>query len=993
MAITLVGAEKVTEAESGSVLDPSCPKPAGTAEGDFVLLVASANNDANTLELPAGFTEAYNGTVPNSAVGATHLAVGWKIAGASEASAYTVTLGGLDGYALSCSTFTGVDSESPVAVSFTFATESSSTVIPDVPSVNVPAAGDMMITLASVARGAGYSEMDFDDYYAPPSGVTEFIDVNYGAGTNYSGHALGYEEATAAGASGARTWTHLDNDDGGLAGALVLSRDTGAEALLTGSAEIEAFAGGVLGDPEPINHVESVTGVGNGTGTISLTYPASMAPGHLAIAAISADDGSKPVSVPAGFTSITQPYGMLMEETIRKVAGQVAGDISSSYAAQVYAGGRTGATFLAIPVFNGQQILWQDAAGTVPSGADDPVMRLDDISGLGHHAIQPSGTASFTLRTDGTDWWIDVAESDDRPIFPVGAISGNATTLVIGYDQTVSSRSVLMSNASSSSGFLFVSLDGSSSSTMYSEVTFDAIRTDTGGNMADYSPLPGDRDDNYTLYQTSEIITFQGVEFTATWTEDSTGVYMLGYSAGGWATGGKFYGLAIVDGDGFQQGVPRGDGSLAFTPDVGYRIIDGTEGSSADFNHDAVEEATAAISLFKLVDVESGPFDADFIQLSETGDGSTTLDDDRVVPSISTITDGAVVVHIITNGQATTGHTPPAGINEIVDISDGTGEDGTSLAIGWKDYREAGVQPSQTWEIETENITPYRSYAIALKPLFEPVSLFKSNVTAAVTTSASLSLAYRLSGSAEADSEATGSLSRVTQIDGGTAAVACTVTANLGSKVFVGEGSVEAEATTVGGLVLGIGLAGTAIGEALASGEGIPLKRNLAADVDAEVEASGDLARGSLAKGFVTATSEATGDFIVYRGLMGSASAEGNVTAGYAIKRVFTQARVTGAASATGAFLRYAGFSANPVVSSVAIARLESFKEVFFEADVVMESFATGVETEPLATFSEDVIALGLATIVQDFGGTSGRRTITLNPPDRRLNVGRRSGY
>ncbi len=66
------------------------------------------------------------------------------------------------------------------------------------------------------------------------------------------------------------------------------------------------------------------------------------------------------------------------------------------------------------PVVLGQQVLWQDAAGTIPVTADgDPVGRVDDLSGNGNHAIQPVNAYRPAYRTDGVLHWIDPDGVDD----------------------------------------------------------------------------------------------------------------------------------------------------------------------------------------------------------------------------------------------------------------------------------------------------------------------------------------------------------------------------------------------------------------------------------------------------------------------------------------------------------------------------------------------------------------------------------------------------
>ncbi|SIS84832.1 hypothetical protein [Phaeovulum vinaykumarii] len=63
--------------------------------------------------------------------------------------------------------------------------------------------------------------------------------------------------------------------------------------------------------------------------------------------------------------------------------------------------------------------LWQDAAGTVPVTADgDPVGRMLDLSGNGHHLSQPVAAKRPTYRTDGTRHWIESDGVDDALELP-----------------------------------------------------------------------------------------------------------------------------------------------------------------------------------------------------------------------------------------------------------------------------------------------------------------------------------------------------------------------------------------------------------------------------------------------------------------------------------------------------------------------------------------------------------------------------------------------
>ena len=75
--------------------------------------------------------------------------------------------------------------------------------------------------------------------------------------------------------------------------------------------------------------------------------------------------------------------------------------------ASLFGNGQQGAMFIPQPVVLGQQVLFQDAAGTVPVTADgDPVGLMLDLSGNGNHATQTTSAARPIYRTDGTMHWL-----------------------------------------------------------------------------------------------------------------------------------------------------------------------------------------------------------------------------------------------------------------------------------------------------------------------------------------------------------------------------------------------------------------------------------------------------------------------------------------------------------------------------------------------------------------------------------------------------------
>src|SRR5690554_6488811 len=75
--------------------------------------------------------------------------------------------------------------------------------------------------------------------------------------------------------------------------------------------------------------------------------------------------------------------------------------------AQLFGNGEQGAMYIPKPQVLGQQVLYQDAAGTIPVTADgDPVGLMLDISDRGNHATQEVSGARPIYRTDGTLHWL-----------------------------------------------------------------------------------------------------------------------------------------------------------------------------------------------------------------------------------------------------------------------------------------------------------------------------------------------------------------------------------------------------------------------------------------------------------------------------------------------------------------------------------------------------------------------------------------------------------
>src|SRR5690554_3312719 len=82
---------------------------------------------------------------------------------------------------------------------------------------------------------------------------------------------------------------------------------------------------------------------------------------------------------------------------------------------QLYGNGEQGAMYIPKPKMLGQQVLWQDAEGTVPVMSDgDPVGLMLDLSGNGNHATQATSASRPIYRTDGTLHWLELDGVDDH---------------------------------------------------------------------------------------------------------------------------------------------------------------------------------------------------------------------------------------------------------------------------------------------------------------------------------------------------------------------------------------------------------------------------------------------------------------------------------------------------------------------------------------------------------------------------------------------------
>src|SRR5690554_4332127 len=81
----------------------------------------------------------------------------------------------------------------------------------------------------------------------------------------------------------------------------------------------------------------------------------------------------------------------------------------------LFGNGEQGAMYIPKPQVLGQQVLFQDAAGTVPVVSDgDPVGLILDLSGNGNHSSQATSASRPIYLTDGTVDWLELDGVDDH---------------------------------------------------------------------------------------------------------------------------------------------------------------------------------------------------------------------------------------------------------------------------------------------------------------------------------------------------------------------------------------------------------------------------------------------------------------------------------------------------------------------------------------------------------------------------------------------------
>ncbi|MBG23658.1 MAG: hypothetical protein CMF22_10070 [Idiomarinaceae bacterium] len=206
-----------------------------------------------------------------------------------------------------------------------------------------------------------------------------------------------------------------------------------------------------------------------------------------------------------------------------------------------------GFAYIPKPYVLGQQNLYQDAAATIPVTMDNqPVGFMRDISPNGNHATQPDNSRRpIYRRVNGRDYLQFPVGGTARMNIPPNAITGSTATYILGFTEQGTDNSILLGAQDANTSFLFVSLEGSSSTTINANATYEDLRVKDGGSMVPVFAVPTTRDGNWSVLENHNKITFQRLQLSGTFI--TNGAYLLGYDSDGWEAEGEFHGAIYIE--------------------------------------------------------------------------------------------------------------------------------------------------------------------------------------------------------------------------------------------------------------------------------------------------------------------------------------------------------------------------------------------------------------------------------------------------------------
>lgn len=220
----------------------------------------------------------------------------------------------------------------------------------------------------------------------------------------------------------------------------------------------------------------------------------------------------------------------------------------------LFGNGEQGAMFIPQPTVLGEQVLYQDAAGTTPVTSDgDPVGLMQDLSGNSNHASQETSAARPLYRTDGELHWLEFDGVDDHmtsgPVVlgsdivvsasankladTTGAICSGNSSLSTG--QPRDNFTLRFPRSSSQNGALFATISGNYP-TAYEEGASAGARKDviTGAKVTAQNYL-------FTAGQLAAQVASEATAFT------TPAIYVGGHDLGQFS--GHLYGLVLRAGD------------------------------------------------------------------------------------------------------------------------------------------------------------------------------------------------------------------------------------------------------------------------------------------------------------------------------------------------------------------------------------------------------------------------------------------------------------
>lgn len=208
-------------------------KPTGTAEGDLLVAFVGLGRDPEltSVTLPSGWSLLIDQEDGSSSSPESKLVVGYKVAGASEPSDYTITLSSSMRWVAGIGRISGVDTGSPINVSDSVGVEDFNTTH-TAPSVTTTVA-DCLLLCAIATRQA----------YEPtiPVGMSLEYDgeADFSPTLSRTWVKAASEAATSSGATGTRDFTTASGDASALASIAIAPASGGGGTTIEGA----AFAG------------------------------------------------------------------------------------------------------------------------------------------------------------------------------------------------------------------------------------------------------------------------------------------------------------------------------------------------------------------------------------------------------------------------------------------------------------------------------------------------------------------------------------------------------------------------------------------------------------------------------------------------------------------------------------------------------------------------------------------------------------------------------